>query len=243
MTMLRLKSHSRGLGLSPRRRAARAEALSIIPDGLIAEWRFDEGTGQVLTDYTGNGHHGQLGNTTGSDTADPTWTAQGLSFDGGDRVACDNAGISGGVARTLTLVVKTDSQARFGVEWGGTSTNGSRWTLDRSAAGNLRLDIRGTIFTSTLALPAETWCFIAATQSGADLNTVTLYLDGSAQASGTSGTIDTINPLIWGQANAVTRIMEAAYGLVYDRALSPAEVEQNRNALKVILAARGIMLP
>jgi hypothetical protein len=37
--------------------------------------------------------------------------------------------------------------------------------------------------------------------------------------------------------------MEAAYLLVYDRALSAAEVEQNRQALKAILSARGISLP
>src|SRR5918995_1237038 len=56
----------------------------IVTAGLIAKWRFDDGAGQVLTDYSGNGHHGTLGATTGADAADPTWTAQGLSFDGGD---------------------------------------------------------------------------------------------------------------------------------------------------------------
>jgi hypothetical protein len=126
---------------------------------------------------------------------------------------------------------------------GGTGGDGERWTLDRSGAGNLRLDIKGTNFTSVLALAASTWCFIAATQSGADLNTVTLYLNGASQPSGISAAIDTTNGFLIGQSNAVTKSMEAAYGLVYHRALSAAEVEQNRQALKSILAGRGITSP
>jgi hypothetical protein len=72
MTMLSLRRHSSRLGLSPRRRRAEGAALpSIVQDGLVVEWRFDEGAGQVLTDYKG-GHHGQLGSTPGSDANDPT---------------------------------------------------------------------------------------------------------------------------------------------------------------------------
>ena len=59
----------------------------IVTAGLIAEWRFDNGAGQVLTDYSGNGRHGTLGATSGAAADDPTWTAQGLSFDGGDFVS------------------------------------------------------------------------------------------------------------------------------------------------------------
>lgn len=244
MTMLRLRANIRGLGLSPRRRAAGGAAPSIVQNGLIAEWRLDEGSGQAITDYSGNGHNGVLGFSAGADGFDPTWTAQGLSFDGTEIAwFADAVGISGGTARTLVAVVRTNSSSGFGVEWGGTGGDGQRWTLDRSGAGNLRLDIRGAAFASALALPASTWCFIAATQSGADLNTATLYLNGSSEASGISATVDTTNGFLIGQANAVARSMEAAYGLVYDRALSAAEVEQNRQALKPILASRGITLP
>ena len=248
MTILSLRGQSRGLGLSPRRRAAKGVALpSIVQDGLVAEWRFDQGAGQVLDDATGNGHHGRLGSTTGADAADPTWTAQGLSFDGGDLVLCDNIGISGGAARTVMAVVKASPPptSRFGFEWGGTSTNGTRWTLHKdTSSGNLELDIRGATFEPALLVPADTWCFVAATQSGNNLNTVTLYLNGSSAASSTSATIDTsTHAFVWGQDSAILRVMQAAYGLVYNRALSAAEVEQNRQVLKSLLAARGITLP
>ena len=83
MTILGLRRHSRGLGLSPhRRRAGSAAPPGIVQDGLVAEWRFDDGSGTTLTDYSGNGRHGELQG--GTET--PTWTAQGLSFDGGDGV-------------------------------------------------------------------------------------------------------------------------------------------------------------
>jgi hypothetical protein len=68
-------------------------------------------------------------------------------------------------------------------------------------------------------------------------------LDGASEASGVSGAIDTINGIILASDNAIQQEMEAAYLLVYDRALSAAEVEQNRQALKAILSARGISLP
>jgi hypothetical protein len=62
------RSHSRGLGLSLGRRAAKGAAPStIVEDGLVAEWRLDEGSGQTITDCTGNGHNGVLGSP-------PAWT-------------------------------------------------------------------------------------------------------------------------------------------------------------------------
>jgi hypothetical protein len=73
MTVLGLRRHSKGLGLSARRhRPASGDAPPLIlQDGLVAEGRFDNGAGQTLTDYKG-GHHGRLGTTTGTDAADPT---------------------------------------------------------------------------------------------------------------------------------------------------------------------------
>ena len=55
--------------------------------------------------------------------------------------------------------------------------------------------------------------------------------------------LSTTNGFIVGQANAVTNQMEAAYILLYNRALPEAEVEQNRRALKSIFAGRRMTLP
>ncbi len=43
--------------------------------GLVAYWRFDEGSGQIAFDYSENGNHGQLGSTDGSDTHDPRFVS------------------------------------------------------------------------------------------------------------------------------------------------------------------------
>jgi hypothetical protein len=246
MSMFRLRRHSRGLGLSPRRRAAKGAGLPIIvQDGLVAEWRFDDGSGQVLTDYSGNGNHGTLGANSGSSTDDPTWTAQGLSFDGGDFVSfADNLGISGTQARTVIFVADTASLNRFAVEWIGDGGAGRRWTFrDQGSGDELRLEISGAGYTSALA-PTGALRFMACTQSGANINTGVIYLDGVAEAITTSALINTIGNFSIGTLIGVSyHTATVAYGLVYNRALSAAEIAQNRQALKTILAARGVTLP
>ncbi|MBN1542799.1 T9SS type A sorting domain-containing protein, partial [candidate division KSB1 bacterium] len=42
-------------------------------EGLVAYYPFDEGSGQVAHDMTGNSNHGRLGLTEEEDSADPTW--------------------------------------------------------------------------------------------------------------------------------------------------------------------------
>jgi hypothetical protein len=244
MTALRLRSLSRGLGLNPRRRAASGGAPPIVQDGLVAEWRFDEGAGQVLTDYTGNGHHGRLGSTTGSDPDDPAWSAEGLVFTAtqSDIVVCDTVGISGGAARTVLAAVKTDASRNFGVEWPGTGPNFQRYTL-RHLSNNLRLEVAGAGHTSSLGLNASSWHFVGATQSGSNLNTAVLYRDGGSEAVPTSQVIDTRGDFQFGRFSGIFAGMTGAYILVYNRALSAAEVEQNRQVIKAILASRGITLP
>jgi hypothetical protein len=246
MSTLRLRSRSRGLGLSPRRRAANGAALpSIVQDGLVAEWRFDDGAGQVLTDYTGNGHHGRLGSGTGADAADPLWTAQGLSFDGGDFVECDNVGISGTIPRTLIAVMKRVSTNEFGCEWAGSGGGGTRMTLKLSAISSvMRMEYQsGGADLLTLTVAPDTWHFCGYTQSGNNANTGIGYLNGGSEALTLNRSTNTAGNFFWGRTGGSTRPMQAAYGLVYNRVLSPAEVEQNRHALSAILAPRGITLP
>jgi Concanavalin A-like lectin/glucanases superfamily len=110
MTALTLNSLSRSLGLSPRRHLAEDAVPAIVQGGLIAEWRFDHGAGQTLTDYGGNGHHGQLGTTAGADVNDPSWATSParLEFDGaGDRVEVPSFAAPG--AYHLDLVVRADA--------------------------------------------------------------------------------------------------------------------------------------
>jgi hypothetical protein len=36
-------------------------AADLVQSGLLADYRFDDGSGTTLTDYSGNGYHGTLG--------------------------------------------------------------------------------------------------------------------------------------------------------------------------------------
>ena len=42
-------------------------------NGLVGYWKFDEGSGTTVTDYSGNGNHGTFGAISGDTTAYPTW--------------------------------------------------------------------------------------------------------------------------------------------------------------------------
>src|SRR5918996_895456 len=262
MSILSLVRHGRGLGLSPRRRRARgATPPSIIQEGLLAEWRFDDGAGQQITDYSGNGFHAILGPTAGADTNEPVWSATGVDSivdAANNRIELSpgsDLGISGGAPRTVIAVVQVDRtgsalSAGAPLIWKGTGINGTAWRWFGQFNTNNpspQLDIHGTIHTfSTLNFTDGAWDFVALTQSGNNLNTCRCYMDGDSELSSTSATINTTSTAAMaGRSSGAGgfKWIKHAYCLVYDRALSPAEVEQNRQALKAILAGRAITLP
>jgi hypothetical protein len=41
--------------------------------GLVGYWKFDEGSGITVKDYSGYGNHGTFGAISGDTTAYPTW--------------------------------------------------------------------------------------------------------------------------------------------------------------------------
>jgi len=72
-----------------------------ITDGLVAEWHFDEGSGNVLGDSSGNGNDGTIYGA--------TWTTDGkfasaLQFDGNDYIVIpDSPELSGGAGKNMTV--------------------------------------------------------------------------------------------------------------------------------------------
>jgi hypothetical protein len=58
---------------------------------LVGWWPMNEGSGQVIRDWSGRGNNGTLGNSSGVDSQDPTWIpgvfmGSALRFDGNDIV-------------------------------------------------------------------------------------------------------------------------------------------------------------
>ena len=117
------------------------KGASCLP-GPIAEYRFDEGSGQVLTDYTGNGNDGVMGSQSTSDSSDPTWNSGYVSLTGtpfqgsgprpGDciQLGLDMAALSD---VTFQLVVRGPSQSnqiqKMEEPGAGTTANGSQPSL------------------------------------------------------------------------------------------------------------------
>ncbi|KAF5421463.1 MAG: hypothetical protein C5S44_06505 [Candidatus Methanocomedens sp.] len=78
----------------------KAKTFGII-DGLVAEWHFDDGTGNILRDSSGNGNDGTIYGA--------TWTTNGkfgtaLQFDGNDYIVIpDSPELSGGTGKNMTV--------------------------------------------------------------------------------------------------------------------------------------------
>src|SRR5690606_35110012 len=198
------------------------------------------------TDYTENGHDGQLGSTEEEDDDDPTWTAEGLEFDGEDDVVvCGNAGISGGAPRTLIAVLNRHGGGEWSIEWPGDGNASTRFTC--KVDGNtdeLRFEFQvGGFNFDKLIVSENGWHFVAWSQSGANVNTAIAYLDGYAQVCTRNQTLNTSGNLTFVKNLSNFRSQKVAYCLVYDRALSSGEIFRTRAALRTLLAQRGIELP
>ena len=161
---------------------------------LVGLWRFDEGSGTVAHDASGNGHHGTL-------VGDPKWTGGkiggALDFDGQNDVvelgAFDvvSSGITlAGWMRPESFAINDGRVITKAVEWG---ENDHWWMLSTiSSGGEIRLRFRlktegqntTTLIASSGALVVEQWQHAAATWDG---TTMRLYLDGEEVGSVAKG--------------------------------------------------------
>ena len=191
---------------------------------LVAAYGFNEGSGTVVSDASGNGNSGTINGA--------TWTTSGkygnaLSFNGSNALVTVNNAPSLQLTSAMTLEAwvyptNVNSAWRDVIYKGndnyyleGTSTNSSR-----PAAGAIFGGVYGEVY-GTNALTANTWSHLAATYDGA---TMRLYVNGVQVASrAQTGAIATsTNPLqiggdsIYGQYFA-GRIDEVR---VYNQALN-----------------------
>ena len=264
MTMLGLKRHSRGLGLSPRRRAARGAAPpTIVQDGLVAEWRFDDGSGQVLTDDAG-GHHGQLGVDAGA-ANDPAWVTGGLSFTGLHASEFDcvvtqalsfpspayHVDIVGRF--TGSAAPGVDFTVAFGRETGTPADDDNTpLTIFRSGTGTQSVVFRvgnGTAHIDSSAAGTvfdDAWHHLSIDYTGGNifveqdgaaiLNAALGITPNSASAAALFGTF-------WDLTATIPFTGILGYITVYDHDFSAEERAQQALAFAAIFAGRGITLP
>ncbi len=123
--------------------------------GLIGYWRFDEGSGQVASDSSGNGNHGQLGSTANVDMNDPTWVVSDAPIVGFITVISPNGGENWPVGSTKDILwistgpiseVKIEYSIDGGFIWdkvvGNTANDGSySWIIPNSLSDKCLLRI------------------------------------------------------------------------------------------------------
>jgi hypothetical protein len=210
-------------------------------DGLVGWWKFDEGSGAVAYDSSGNGNDGNL-------TNGPTWTAGkiggALSFDGVDDhvIAHNFFGIAGTNPRSISAWIKTSSLDAVVCSY-GTYQQSQKWTIRvqswEGVAGAIRTEIyNGKIIGST-PVNDGSWFFVTSIlePNQSNISDVLHYINGNLDNASHVGsrTINTVlsSKFVIGRRhllpNADDDIMHYN-GLIddvriYDRALSAAEVQ------------------
>lgn len=244
-----------GIGLDlgfnyPKIRRKKEQKGTPIRNGLVAEYLFDEGRGQVLCDYSGNGNHGRLGSSRLPDTNDPLWTPQGLEFDGVDDYVClgnkesiANIGVDG---LTVTVVFAVSDIMQQSIVCRA-NPRGQDWQYQirkETSFIEFRVWIDGL---HGLSFPIVTYkpgvMSVAVTYDGINIK---LYADGALVL-----TREHLSGIVTGQPTYIgrywdsdTRYLDGETYLAhfYNRALSPEEVLQNHEWSKVELAKRGVIL-
>ncbi|MBI2024268.1 LamG domain-containing protein, partial [Candidatus Giovannonibacteria bacterium] len=226
-----------------------AEAQTAPTTGLVAHWKFDEGSGTTALDSSGN-------NNTGTLTNGPLWTTGkiggALNFDGvNDYVRVNDPG-AGSVLDlpgnfTISAWAKFDafpdvSPGKYPriVQKGFAAGDSGTWSLAIDTGGtpdnvvSLAVNGNGFFARGGTSLSINTWYHIVATKNGA---TATIFINGVQDGSvGTfpSGNIDSNNAAMdFGKSTGNSD--GAMDGLIddvriYNRALSAQEISDIYNA-------------
>jgi Concanavalin A-like lectin/glucanases superfamily len=228
----------------------------IVQSGLVVYYRFDAGSGQTVTDYSGLGNGGTLGSTAGADTNDPSWVAAGLSFTTDDYVSTANNVSTLPDAWTVCAAVKFNPAVADLplVAWGaiGSARPGVYLSFLGSpyrpiiyqGASNFRYFKAN----DPVNLQNNDWHFLVYRSPGigtADIANASLRADGSAQV------VDSTTNSGTGQSKTEFRLSglgnkylegTLAFFAMHNRVLSDSEADQMRKFAKEVLAGR-VTLP
>lgn len=218
----------------------------IVTSDLVADYRFDTGSGQVLRDYSGNGNHGQLGSTSGSDTNDPSWISAGLQFGIDDWV--DLTAVGGlSSDKTIQTLIRFDSLAAQNLIIGNRPATGTLgWFFRANIDGSLFAahigsggpqSSAGTVTTNTWYI--ITWVVDVGVASAIYRNETSVASQSIANAAGTTSEPVRLSHTESGPTHGVNT---QASILIYDRALSAAEILANVAVLRARAESRGLTL-
>lgn len=240
-------------------RALLGAPVGLVTNGLVSEYRFNEGSGTTLTDYI-SGYSGTLGTGAGDQ---PDWVAAGLSFVNANADVVVNTTMPDSVllgAITVSVVVNLTATAIFRDLLSKCAGNGSTQSpldfLTSNAASNPTLrSVRANTASLQYSGPATVtgaYRMYSVVYADGNVNTVPTFYVGTTPTSGSAPTGTGAGAATGSSANlrigrradgAAQTDGTMAYILVYNRALSVAEITQNYTILQSRLAARGITLP
>ncbi len=163
---------------------------------LAGWWPMNEGKGQTVYDWSGNGNNGMLGTTPGVDANDPTWIAgrfgsgSALSFDGSDVVTIARSPSLEPQRLTVSAWLRAATSPganKYVVAKGAQSCDASSYGLYTAAGGGIAFYVYdGTNFYVSPTAPASVWDNSWHNAAGTfDGDTVRLYVDGRQVGSGT----------------------------------------------------------
>jgi len=215
--------------------------------GLVGYWPFDEGSGTIAYDYSGNGNNGTLCNGSTCGVQGPTWTTGkvggALSFDGVDDYVNvgNNAILQVSTDITVVAWVKFPTVSAVGIAVGKYGNSGeSGWILLHTSAGNFKFDGRDGSGSYRSSGPSQEiddnqWHHVGGQRKGSIWK---IFVDGVQANSNnvvTSGSI----------AAALDNVYIGRYSLpgyifngliddvrIYNRALSDAEIKALYDATK-----------
>lgn len=229
--------------------------LLLTQGGLLAEWRFDDGAGVVLTDYSGNGFHGALPAAANR----PTWAGGGLTFDGSnDYVSLHSAGLAAafnGQEGTIECVFKvangaiwTDGTNKALLEIGANGTNVCRVrkvaaggvTATYNSAGSLlsinapTVEAQALYTAITYSKSADAFSFYLGATRINTLGGLGTFTGSLAAATTVAGASNSSGVISWsGTIN---------YLRIHTRPLSAPDLAQNYAVLQAIMAGRGVFV-
>jgi len=208
--------------------------LSIAASGLVGYWKFDDGSGTVAADSSGDNNNGTLVNG-------PVWTTGevngALSFNGTnsyvsvtDTVSLDPSQIT--VAAWINCTNPNSSKQQSIIAKDGVQRAFDFKIINAKLQMSFESGSNAAAVSGTTVLAANTWYFIAATYDGSTMKVyVNGALDGSGAAKLPTGWDNNAQPLtIGGVANGVvffSGILDEVR--MYGSALSQAQIQALQN--------------
>lgn len=190
--------------------------------GLVAHWAFEDGSGTLVTDASGFGHHGQLNGGTWSTGR----VGGGLSLAGGNHVAVPaSAALDAPPAFTISAWIRHAPVTRFASIVDKRDATADGYDLYVSERSNLFMRVNDVTLEGSTPVADGAWHHVAGSWDGARL---TLWVDGQVDATQSvlSTAIDVSGPLFVGRNFGGGFVFEGDVDEVriYDEALGSEEI-------------------